>query len=77
MRLLLKRREKLPTQNFGNYGIQHTGLLGETASLLYSFGYVGTISLFFMGLSIIFSLKNKRLALGNLFILFVGFSVLL
>ena len=47
---------------FGNYGIQHTGLLGETASLLYSFGYVGTILLFFMGLSIIFSLKNKRLA---------------
>ena len=46
----------------GSYGIQHTGLLGETASLLYSFGYVGSILLFFMGLSIIFSVKNKRFA---------------
>ena len=45
-----------------DYGIQHSGLIGEAGSLLYSIGYVGTISMLLMAVTIIFSIKNKRLA---------------
>lgn len=45
-----------------DYGIQHDGLMGEAGSLLYSFGYVGTIFMLIMAVMIIFSIKNKRLA---------------
>jgi hypothetical protein len=44
-----------------NYGIQHDGLIGEAAALLYSIGYIGTISLILMVVSIIFSINNKKL----------------
>ncbi|MCK5451519.1 MAG: hypothetical protein KAI70_07125 [Candidatus Omnitrophica bacterium] len=45
-----------------DYGVQHEGLMGEAGSLLYSFGYVGTIFMLLMAVTIIFSIKNKRLA---------------
>ena len=46
-----------------NYGIKHNGLIGAAGELIYSIGYLGTLSLFFFGASIIFTLYNKRLAL--------------
>jgi len=45
-----------------NYGIQHSGLIGAAGELIYSIGYLGTISLLFFGASVIFSMQNKRLA---------------
>jgi hypothetical protein len=45
-----------------DYGIQHRGLIGEAGSLLYSIGYVGTIFMLLLAATIIFSIKNKRLA---------------
>jgi hypothetical protein len=45
-----------------DYGIQHSGLIGEVGALLYSLGYVGTIFMLLMAGTIIFSIKNKRLA---------------
>ncbi len=45
-----------------NYGIKHSGLIGAAGELIYSIGYLGTLSLFFFGASIIFSIQNKRLA---------------
>lgn len=44
------------------YGIQHEGLIGEAAALLYSIGYLGTIFMILLATAIIFSIKNKRLA---------------
>jgi len=44
------------------YGIQHDGLIGEAAALLYSIGYLGTIFMMLLVTAIIFSVKNKRLA---------------
>jgi hypothetical protein len=45
-----------------DYGIQHHGLLGEAGASLYSYGYVGSIFMMLMAVTIIFSIKNKRLA---------------
>ena len=45
-----------------DYGVQHDGLMGEAGTLLYSLGYVGTIFMLLMAVTIIFSIKNKRLA---------------
>jgi len=45
-----------------DYGIQHDGLIGEAAALLYTLGYMGTISLILMVSTIVFSIRNKRLA---------------
>lgn len=47
--------------NFSNYGIQHDGLIGEGVALIYTIGYIGTISLLLMVIAIIFSIKNKRI----------------
>jgi len=44
------------------YGIQHEGLIGEAAALLYSIGYLGTIFMLLMVAALVFSIKNKRLA---------------
>ena len=46
-----------------NYGIDHEGLIGEGGSLIYTIGYVGSILMFVFVMSIIFSMKNKKLAL--------------
>tara|TARA_X000000368_G_scaffold419021_2_gene421572 strand:- start:3277 stop:4635 length:1359 start_codon:yes stop_codon:yes gene_type:complete len=45
-----------------NYGINHEGLIGEGGSLIYTIGYVGSILLIVFVLSIVFSMKNKKLA---------------
>ena len=45
-----------------NYGINHEGLIGEGGALIYTIGYVGSILLVVFVLSIIFSMKNKKLA---------------
>jgi len=45
-----------------DYGVQHDGLLGEAGALLYTLGYVGTTLMLLMAATIIFSIKNKRLA---------------
>jgi len=45
-----------------DYGVQHSGLIGEAGLLLYTLGYVGTIFMMLMAVTIIFSIKNKRLA---------------
>lgn len=45
-----------------DYGIKHSGLIGEAVSLLYTIGYVGTIFMLLWSGTIIFSIKNKRLA---------------
>lgn len=50
------------TSGRSDYGVQHDGLMGEAGALLYSFGYVGTIFMLLMAVTIIFSIKNKRLA---------------
>lgn len=48
--------------NRSDYGIEHIGLIGEAVSLLYTIGYVGTIFMLLWSGTIIFSIKNKRLA---------------
>ena len=45
-----------------NYGINHEGLIGEGGALIYTIGYVGSILLVVFVLSIVFSMKNKKLA---------------
>jgi len=44
------------------FGVQHEGLIGAACALLYAIGYVGTIFMLLMAVTIIFSIKNKRLA---------------
>lgn len=46
-----------------NYGIDHEGLIGEGGSLIYTIGYMGSILMVVFVMSIIFSMKNKKLAL--------------
>jgi len=46
-----------------DYGISHSGLIGEAGALLYSIGYLGTLSLVLLAVFIIRTIKNKRLAL--------------
>ncbi len=45
-----------------DYGINHEGLIGEGGSLIYTIGYVGSILMIVFVVSIIFSMKNKKLA---------------
>jgi hypothetical protein len=46
-----------------NYEIRHRGLMGEAGAMLYSFGYVGTIFMLLLAISIIKTIKDNRLAL--------------
>jgi hypothetical protein len=50
-----------------DYGIEHGGLIGEAAALLYSLGYFGVLTLLFMAIFIIRSIKYKKLALILMF----------
>ncbi|WP_320045054.1 hypothetical protein [uncultured Desulfobacter sp.] len=52
-----------------DYGIQHSGLIGEAGAMLYSFGYVGTFFMLLLAVTIIFSLNNRKLA----FVIFILF----
>ena len=45
-----------------DYGIKHQGLIAEAGSLIYTLGYLGFISLLVLVSTIIFSMKNKKLA---------------
>ena len=45
-----------------NYGINHEGLIGEGGSLIYTIGYMGSILMIVFVISIIFSMKNKKIA---------------
>ncbi|PQJ77769.1 hypothetical protein [Polaribacter porphyrae] len=45
-----------------DYGIKHEGLIGEGGALIYTLGYMGSILLLVFVASIIFSIKNKKLA---------------
>jgi len=44
-----------------DYGIQHSGLMGEAGAMLYSFGYVGTILMIILAGAFIGQIKNKKL----------------
>jgi hypothetical protein len=45
-----------------DYGIKHEGLIGEAGSLIYTLGYMGSILMLVFVITIIFSMKNKKLA---------------
>jgi len=49
------------------YGIQHGGLMGEAGAMLYSFGYLGTLLMVLLAITIIGKLNDKRLAVIIIF----------
>jgi hypothetical protein len=60
--VVMRKYGRFTAPGRSDYGIQHDGLMGEVGTLLYSLGYVGTIFMLLMAVTIIFSIKNKRLA---------------
>ena len=58
----IKKHGRFTSGERADYGIQHEGLLGEAGALLYTLGYMGTISMLILVVTIIFSLRNKKLA---------------
>ncbi|MFW5886267.1 MAG: hypothetical protein ACOCUL_00785 [Bacteroidota bacterium] len=46
-----------------DYGIEHSGLMGEAGAMLYSFGYAGTFFMLLLAIFIIRTSVNKKIAL--------------
>jgi len=55
-------RGRFTSTGHSDYGIEHSGLMGEAGAMLYSFGYLGTILMFLLAITIIRTLHDKRLA---------------
>ncbi len=45
-----------------DYGLEHKGLIGEAAALIYSIGYLGTIFMLLYAFSLIRMINNKKLS---------------
>jgi len=56
------------TKHASKYGLEHTGLIGEFAALIYSIGYMGTLSLVLFAIYLIKTCGNKKL--GNVLLLY-------
>jgi hypothetical protein len=61
------QKGRFTATGMSDYGIEHQGLIGEAAAILYSLGYLGIISLFCLSYFILKSCNNKKL----FFILFI------
>jgi len=57
-----RARGRFTATGRSDYGIEHSGLMGEAGAMLYSFGYLGTILMFLLAIAIIITLHDKRLA---------------
>lgn len=76
-----KGRYEVATGAFGrftatgrsDYGLEHSGLMGEAGAMLYSFGYVGTLFMVLLAVFIISKMENKKLALVLLLYYFWDF----
>ena len=58
----IRKHGRFTAAGRSNYGIKHEGLIGEAGSIIYTLGYLGTIFIILFSVTIIFSIKNKRLA---------------
>jgi len=58
----IKKYGRFTSTGISDYGVQHEGLMGEAAAIIYTLGYVGVILMILLVVTIIFSSKNKRLA---------------
>lgn len=58
---------------YSDYGLTHQGLMGNAGLLLYSIGYLGTILMVILAVTIIRKMKDKRIASIILFYFFWDF----